>query len=261
MTNEIPKDEIVHRLHAIQSEHNVCILTAVESGSRAWGFPSPDSDFDVRFIYVRQLDDYLSIRERRDVIERPLDGLFDINGWDVRKAIALLLNSNAIAAEWLNSPIVYMGGTPDVDRLRKFAAKVVNLERLKYHYFHLAESIWRERLGGREAIALKKYFYVLRPALVLRHLRTHNRLPPMSMQQVMDEIDMSLEQEDVINDLVTAKKATREMGITGRIDVLDALIEEELSLVRENRRKAPRATEYEYALGDDLFRDIVRRYD
>ena len=100
--------DLIHRqLDEIESVHNVSILYAVESGSRAWGFASPDSDFDVRFLYVRPVLDYLRIRPMRDVIELPLTGDLDTNGWDIVKALNLFRSSNPALLEWLRSPIIY----------------------------------------------------------------------------------------------------------------------------------------------------------
>ena len=99
---------IVQRLHEIEEREHVRILLAVESGSRAWGFASPDSDYDVRFLYVRTMTDYLRLDPVRDVIEQPINDLLDMNGWDLQKALRLLYKSNPTLFEWLKSPIVYM---------------------------------------------------------------------------------------------------------------------------------------------------------
>src|SRR5260221_12565463 len=101
------KDKILDQLRLIETTHGVKIIHAVESGSRVWGFDSPNSDYDVRFIYTRPINWYLGVFERRDVIELPIDGLLDINGWDLKKALFLISKSNPVLHEWLNSPIVY----------------------------------------------------------------------------------------------------------------------------------------------------------
>src|SRR5580700_6481627 len=95
------------RLRAVAEREHAVVLLAVESGSRAWGFPSPDSDYDCRFIYARPRNDYLSLYAPRDVIEFPLDRELDVNGWDLAKALRLLLKGNAVVIEWLTSPISY----------------------------------------------------------------------------------------------------------------------------------------------------------
>lgn len=113
---------ICKKLQEIEKKENVKILLAVESGSRAWGFESPDSDYDVRFIYVRQKEDYLRLDKIRDVIELPLNDVLDMNGWDLQKALRLLHKSNPTLFEWLASPIVYLE-TPFAEELRAIMPK------------------------------------------------------------------------------------------------------------------------------------------
>ena len=101
------RKEVLRRLDAVEREEDVRVLYACESGSRAWGFASPDSDYDVRFIYVHRPDWYLSIVDRRDVIERPIVDEYDLSGWELRKTLRLFRKSNPPLIEWLGSPIVY----------------------------------------------------------------------------------------------------------------------------------------------------------
>ena len=105
---EIMNHLISSRLTEIESENKIKIVYACESGSRAWGFPSANSDFDVRFIYIRPVEWYLSIDEKRDVIEHPINEQLDINGWDLKKALQLLRKTNPPLLEWLGSPIIYI---------------------------------------------------------------------------------------------------------------------------------------------------------
>jgi len=100
-------NEVVEHIAKIEHEYNVVVLQAIESGSRAWGFPSPDSDYDVRFIYAHPKDWYLQLSEERDVIELPINDELDIAGWDLRKALNLANKGNAVVQEWMISPIVY----------------------------------------------------------------------------------------------------------------------------------------------------------
>ena len=101
------RKKIQTQLRRIEEEENIKILLAVESGSRAWGFASPDSDYDVRFIYIRRMEDYLKLEKVRDVIELPMDDVLDMNGWDLQKTLRLLYKSNPTLFEWFSSPIVY----------------------------------------------------------------------------------------------------------------------------------------------------------
>src|ERR1700757_32936 len=93
--------KINQRLSAVCKEHGVFIPLAIESGSRAWGFPSPDSDYDCRFVFVRLPDQHLTPWPERDVIEFPIEDDLDANGWDLAKALRLLLKGNAVIIEWL----------------------------------------------------------------------------------------------------------------------------------------------------------------
>ena len=99
--------EILKTLDQIEAQNNVKILYACESGSRAWGFPSPDSDYDVRYLYIRPVESYLKLFSERDVIEGPIDEVKDFVGWDLQKALKLLMKGNAPLIEWVRSPIVY----------------------------------------------------------------------------------------------------------------------------------------------------------
>ena len=118
------REKIQAQLRRIEEEEHIKILLAVESGSRAWGFASPDSDYDVRFIYIRPTQDYLRLDSVRDVIELPIDEVLDINGWDLQKTLRLLHKSNPTLFEWFSSPIVYRE-TEFADTFRK----------LMSHYF------------------------------------------------------------------------------------------------------------------------------
>ncbi|MET0589616.1 MAG: nucleotidyltransferase domain-containing protein, partial [Naasia sp.] len=150
------------RLRAVESDEQVRIPWAIESGSRAWGFPSPDSDYDCRFIYIRPTAAYLSLWPARDVIETPLDSVLDVNGWDLGKTIRLIARGNATAGEWLRSPIVYGGDAGFRHRLLEFADETVEPAAIGRHYSHVAQ---QQMTGPRN---LKRFFYVLRPAAALR---------------------------------------------------------------------------------------------
>ena len=216
-------------LQAVEVQHEVKILFAVESGSRAWGFPSPDSDYDVRFVYMRPSSWYLAVDARRDVIEMPIVGDFDTNGWDVRKALQLLLKPNPVLLEWLSSPIRYRSIDWAVDRLRGLADRVSHRPAAHYHYLHLAEGQYRRFLGDRDQVAVKKYFYSLRPVLALLWLRTNaNGRVPMSLPDLLAGITLPRDVAEFLNDLRERKRHTKELGKSARIEVLDRFIVDEI---------------------------------
>ena len=156
-----PLGEIDGRLAEIEQEAKVRILLAIESGSRAWGFPSPDSDYDCRFLFVRRPDDYLSPWLKRDVIEDPLEGDLDVSGWELGKALKLLLKGNAVVVEWLTSPIVYRGDPELREGLLDLARRFPNRTGVARHYLHLGDKQRRTYFADGKPVRLKKLFYAL----------------------------------------------------------------------------------------------------
>lgn len=254
------RQEIMAKLAGIESDFGVRILFAVESGSRAWGFPSPDSDYDVRFVYVRPLDWYLSLRPGRDVIELAIAGDLDINGWDLQKALHLLLKPNPVMLEWLSSPVRYMWRESEALRLIDLAEKTAHASACLYHYLHLGEGQWRQHVGDRRQVNYKKYFYVLRPALAIRWVRLNpDQAPPMNIQAMSRHLDLDGETIADISRLLALKAKARETGDGDRIPRIDSLIEGEFAWARSNPLRKERRTLA--AEADDLFRSIVRSSD
>lgn len=220
--------EVNRRLSAIEAENDVRILLAVESGSRAWGFESPDSDYDVRFIYVRPRDWYLQLERGRDVIETPIELPWDINGWDITKALGLMLKSNAVVLEWLTSPIVYERDTAATDKLRAFADEALQPSALRHHYKRLAVRQWDTFISERTEVARKKYLYALRPALTLMHLRLYNGVPPMSLPALVAVLPLDDDVREAIATFIAAKRLAKETGLGEREPLFDRIIRSEI---------------------------------
>lgn len=228
------RSDIEGRLDAIEATHDVRILLAVESGSRAWGFPSPDSDYDVRFVYVRSRNWYLSLKPGRDVIETPIEDEIDLNGWDIRKALGLLLKSNAVVSEWIESPIRYRPDHPVVASLSALADQLLDARALAHHYANLGRNAAERWLDEGGDVAVKKYFYALRPALAIRCLRLNPEdRPPMNLQALVDRSGLAEPVRDEIAQLVEAKRRSNERSNTLRIPALDDLIRDEVSRAGE----------------------------
>lgn len=252
-------DRIQSRLDRIEREHAVHILLAIESGSRAWGFASPDSDFDVRFIYAHQPDWYLSIETRRDVIELPIEGDLDINGWDIRKALQLLCKPNPVLLEWLASPIVYRQTPWMVARLNALADAAWHRPAALHHYMRLAQGSLAGFIEGRETVILKKYFYALRPALALVWLGANaDGRVPMSLAELVNGVRLSGEVLLAIEALLMRKRETRELGEGPRIAILDRFIAQAIAdarhMLADHDARHSRAL---LAEADRLFREIV----
>lgn len=268
---QIPSDmpaEPVSRVDAlldgIVREHGVRIGLAVESGSRAWGFPSPDSDFDGRFIYVRPAAQALTIWPRRDVIETPLVSDLDVNGWDLAKALRLLLKGNAVVVEWLQSPIVYRGDAVFRARLLDFAQTWLERGRVATHYLHLGSRQKTLHLDGQSEVPLKKVFYALRPAAALRWMRIHpdRAVAPMHFPTLMTECNPPVEVARLAADLIARKAVIREMG-EGRTPVrLLDFIEEEFEQASTFAVSAPgMPSDAAKQAADEVFVDLTARMD
>ena len=250
------RSEIENRLRSIEAREGVRYLFAVESGSRAWGFPSPDSDYDVRFVYVRPLDWYLSIETGRDVIETPLVDEIDLNGWDIRKALGLLLKSNVIVSEWLESPIRYRADASAVTAFRDLADNLFDLSGAARHYASLGQTAAERWMAGSEPVAVKRYFYALRPALALRAMRVlGDRRPPMNLQQLQSVCELPQQLDRIIDDLVELKSVTNEKGNARRYRELDDFIAEELA--RGAAREASGRSKSQIEQVDRFFRELV----
>jgi uncharacterized protein len=229
MKYDAPVEEILTRLREIEKEENVIIFYACESGSRAWGFPSEDSDYDVRFLYLHPRDWYLSIdvEEKRDVIERPVSDMLDISGWDLRKALQLLRKSNPPLLEWLNSPIIYMQKLTITDKIRELAPDYYSPVACLHHYLHMAQGNFREYLKG-EIVWVKKYFYVLRPLLAISWIEKESDVVPMEFGVLVERCVKSPKLKEAIENLLERKKRGHELDREPRIQVISDFVESEL---------------------------------
>ena len=229
----IPEDirtEILRRMRAAEEEHDVKILLAIESGSRAWGFASPNSDFDARFIYLHRRDWYLSVglEEQRDVIDYPIVDDIDLNGWDARKALRLFARSNQAFAEWVQSPIVYGETGGFAAAVRTLLPDVYSCEHGIYHYRSMAKTSYRGYLLA-DLVPLKKYFYVLRPLLSVRWLVRYGTPAPIEFHKLLHLID---DQPALLADiaaLMERKRAAPEMGLEPQVPGIHRFIESELA--------------------------------
>lgn len=222
-------DEIQSRLSRIEATESVKIVYACESGSRAWGFASTDSDYDVRFIYTRPLDWYLSVdvENQRDVIELPIEGDFDINGWDLRKALRLLRKSNPPLLEWLSSPIIYRESERETNALRELVNRFFCSTSCAHHYLNMARGNHRTYLQGDD-VSFKKYLYVLRPLLAVLWIERGYGPVPTEFQPLCARLIDDRNLQTAIADLLERKRSGVEMGKGPRIAAISEFVEKEL---------------------------------
>ena len=224
------REVILKELRKIEEKENVKIIMAIESGSRAWGFASPDSDYDVRFIYIRNPESYLKLEGVRDVIEWKLDDTLDINGWDLKKALQLLHKSNPTVFEWCASPIVYLEREEFLD-LKKLLPQYFSVKKSLFHYWHMAETNYRDYLKGPE-VRVKKYFYVLRPLLAAKWILYNQSAPPMLFDELV-EAELEDELRPELDKLLELKKSMPEMGIAPKIQIFNDYIERVMPEIKE----------------------------
>lgn len=218
---------ITKALQELERQKGISILYACESGSRAWGFPSPDSDYDVRVIYIHPKEWYLSIDDLKKTVELPVSGDLDISGWDIRKALRIFCKSNASIFEWLQSPIVYQSRTDFARQLRELMPQYFSPRAVMHHHLGIVYKIYGEAREEPE-VKLKKYFYILRSLLSAIWVREYQTLPPMEFKSL---ITLLPHESDIFTkvQLLWQMKATADEKTTiPSIKSLHQFIEEEL---------------------------------
>jgi len=247
--------KIEQALAELETAEQVTILYACESGSRAWGFESEDSDYDVRFVYLRPTAWYLTIQAKRDVIEKPIDDELDVSGWDLTKALELLRKSNPPLLEWLQSPIVYRQTSSFVARMRGLMAEYYSPISCMYHYLHMAENNFRKYLKG-EQVWTKKYFYVLRPVLACIWIERGHGVVPIEFGKLVDRVVDDRTLRDEIDALLAAKRAGAELDRGRRNSVISGFLEKELGRLRADAQVPPKTRDP--AALDRVFVDLLR---
>lgn len=219
------------RLADIERQEEVLVFYACESGSRAWGFASQDSDYDVRFLYLHRPEWYLSIDQKRDVIEPPIDGLMDFSGWDIKKALQLLRKSNPPLLEWMQSPIIYKEVHPINALLRAAMGDYYSPQSCLHHYLHMAQGNFREYLQGDE-VWLKKYLYVLRPLLACIWIERGMGMVPTEFSRLVETVVEDSSLHHAIDALLEQKKGGGELDRGNKIPVISQFIETELARLK-----------------------------
>lgn len=220
-------ETIQQKLLELEQFHYVKILYACESGSRAWGFASPDSDFDVRFIYARHTNDYLNISDIADTLGLPVNEVLDIGGWDIRKAMKLFLKSNAPLYEWLQSPIVYRKESGFADELIQLMPKYFLTRAGANHYLSMARNTLANDLAD-EQVKMKRYFYALRPALACLWIVEKKTVPPMEFEKLRVLINDRAVQGE-IDKLLSQKRLADEKAFIAPVDLLNSWLHQTLT--------------------------------
>lgn len=251
------RDVIISKLKEIEEANNIKILYAVESGSRGWGFASSDSDFDVRFIYVHPIDWYLSIEEKKDFIEVPINNLLDINGWDIKKTLLQFKKSNPTLIEWLSSPIVYMENYSAAQNLRDLLPAYFSPVPTIYHYLHIARSKYTE-IMSTDQVKIKRYFYILRPLLACMWVEKNSTPPPMEFCKLMSDQQLDKVLVDEISKLLEKKISGLEIDIEAKSPVIIDFFKSKLNHYEQYLKTVRKEKASDYKALNELFREVLK---
>lgn len=249
--------QILEKLKIIEKENDIKILYAVESGSRGWGFASKDSDFDVRFIYTHTTDWYLSIEDKKDFIEVPINALLDVNGWDIKKALLQYKKSNPTLMEWLSSPIVYIEDYSTAQKMRELLPDYFSPVPTVYHYLHIARNKFQEVMST-DQVKIKRYFYILRPILACMWIEKNNTTPPMEFSKLMaaQQLDDVLVNE--IHKLLDKKIAGLEVNIEAKSPIIIAFLESKICHYERYLKTVRKEKTCDYKALNVLFRETLK---
>ena len=245
---------IDYELDSLESEKEVTVLHACESGSRAWGFASPDSDYDVRFVYAHNLSWYLGLENKRDVIEWKLDEVLDINGWDLAKLLRLMRSSNPTVFEWLSSPIVYRE-LPIFAQVRELTSLAFQVKPNVFHYLRMAKRNYIDFLLG-ETVKTKKYFYVIRPLLAARWV-IDERMPATMRFDELAQAKLDPAIAPLVADLLNEKMNEPERKVRPRIDALNSWIKAQIGSIEGELAGIKTGKKPEWGHFDEVFQAIV----
>ena len=247
---------IMMKIKEIEEKENIKILHAVESGSRAWGLASPDSDYDVRFVYARDSEFYLSLSENKDFIDWELNDVLDINGWDIRKVLQHFHKSNATIFEWSNSPVVYY----TTDKWQKLyndtAVRYFSCKAALYHYYGTANKNYHEYLKF-DMVKYKKYFYVLRPLLACRWIEEKKCPPPVLFDELFNTV-LEENMKEAVANLLAKKIKMSESEKGPKVKVINNYIEEKLNYYKKLAESMEDDRNPDWDMLDDAFREIIR---
>jgi len=253
------KEKIINYLKTIEKEYNIKILLACETGSRGWGFPSPDSDYDIRMIYIHEKDWYLSLKEKKDSINLMYeDNDIDITGWELRKALRLLKKSNPPLLERIQSPILYMYDKEFLDEINKISKGVYSKISTIYHYLNMSKKIFTE-IENAEKYKLKKLFYALRTAVTCKWIMEKDEIPPIEFKIMLENLDFDDNLVQIIRNLIVLKAKVDESYLHSGESELLAFIKTSLELAELKSKELP-AAQFDSETLDVFFRKMLEKY-
>lgn len=243
------KDRINQICKDLEKQHRIKILFAIESGSRLWRIDSINSDYDVRFVFVRSIEDYLRIDKLEEVIEYKEKNI-EFVGFDIYKFSRLLRASNPNTIEWLLSNIVYYGKQPK--EFLNFIIRNFDPAAIFYHYFSMCKQNYLKYIKSGNGITYKKYLYAMRGLLNAIYIKKIKKIPPINF-------NLTLQKKDIIPEsirkrllkIIEFKKIGKEEEIVENCKTFDSFIEEQLKIL-----KAPKSIKINQS--DILMKEVLK---
>ena len=261
MSTTLSSAFITQQLQELCAQNGVRCLFSVESGSRAWGFASPDSDYDVRFIYIRPTADYLRIQRQRDVIEHmDTPNNLDMVGWDATKALSLIGKSNPSAIEWLHTPLLYFAEDQALDILKAAAEQCYTPKALSMHYISLGYDHVKKYITNKQVIAPKKYFYALRSVLSAQYVIAHHRPAPIVFAELLQQSDLPHDMQSIIDDLLVIKGREGEKQQIEQIAPLNNYLTSSLDDLRHKAASLSSNRMDSAAVIEEAFQELLKVY-
>ncbi len=251
------REEIMKKLKDTEIEHNVKIIFAIESGSRGWGFESPDSDYDCRFVYVREKNSYITVEEKKDFIEYDVDKIFDINGWDLQKFIKHIMKSNANLLEWLSSNVIYMKNEECTQLLQELGSDFFNPVSVSYHYLSMAKKKYDNILN--DECKIKTYFYVLRALACVRYIYEYNQMPYMEYFNNLEKISVGNNIKGEVHKLYDLKVKVDEAYKIPENKILVEYFKSEINFFESEIKNINFEQHKDTEKCDEIFRKIIDR--
>jgi uncharacterized protein len=218
---------MIDRILSIEQTSKVKVLYACESGSRAWGLASKESDYDIRFIYIHPLEWYLDIDQKRDVIEHPITDSLDMSGWDLQKALMLLRKSNPPLLEWLHSDITYFEHGSFLREIQALAVKAFSTKACLFHYLSMAKRNFKD-ITQKDQVKVKKYFNVLRPMIACKWIEENNRFPATNFPLLVKKMITDEQLRDEIEKLIKLKIIGQEYISLQSVSLIHAYLQDEI---------------------------------
>jgi uncharacterized protein len=250
----IPK--ILAELRGIEKEYGVEILYAVQAGSRAWGFSSPESDYDIRFIYRHSLEWYLSLEENKDVIEKQSSSSIELRGWDLKKALKLFKKSNPSMLEWLHTEEKFIADSYFCEKILPLQSKVFSPSACYYHYLSMSKSNYH-KWHNKEVESVKLTLHLLRGILACRWIRSKKTFPPIRFENLLFHTINDSAVKEGINSILELKKSGAAEW-DGNLEHLVSFIEKEMTNLTNSKPCFQEEGRADKKVLDEVFRTLIR---